>query len=252
MLWYKAWFESRIRFGIALLVMVVACTAAVLFYDELKGAATLTNSPDTYAAYVYRVFYQGFLRNVFIVFTFVLGMGGLLRERELGTVSFTLALPVTRRALLLNRALVGIVELATLAAVPAATLIVISPVTGHTYAWSQAVQFAALWVAVGTVLFGVTFLASALFAGEYTAFLVAWVVFFGYTIGTQFVRLTMPTIRAHVWTLQEIMSGLHMRYFDPQSRMLVGPLPVTELVALVCVACALIFVATIRTTRSDF
>jgi hypothetical protein len=45
-----------------------------------SGAASL----DTYPWYICRVVYQGFGRTLFMIFAFMFGLGGLLRERELG------------------------------------------------------------------------------------------------------------------------------------------------------------------------
>jgi hypothetical protein len=92
MLWQKAWIESRGRF--------------------LFGVAA-TGTACAYSWYANR--YQGIPRTTFIVFCFLFGMGGLLREHAVGTAPFTLALPVSRLRLVATRAGVGWIELVALA-----------------------------------------------------------------------------------------------------------------------------------------
>jgi len=203
MLWHKAWLESRGRF---------------LFGVAAVGAAS------GYSWYVNRF---GVARTTFIVFCFLLGMGGLLGEQAEGTAPFTLALPVTRFRLVTTRAAVAWLELAALAVVP--------PLFTATRLESYV-----LWVAGGSAMFAVAFLASCLFAGEYTAFVVAWIVFFAHTTTTQYVRLMRPALRPYLFTVQEIMSRL---------RPFPAPLAVTILAG---VSCALLATAVLLTRQRDF
>lgn len=253
MLWYKAWVESRVRFLLAASVTLVACTASVVWHDPLQSfLAARSPSVDTYISYIYRVWYAGFARTLFMIFAVILGLGGLLRERELGTATFTLALPFSRVRLMLVRATAGLLEVAALAAIPAIVGIAVSPLVHQRYPAAQAVEFALLWSAGGGALFGVAFLASACLAGEYTAFVVAEVVLFGHTVSTQFTRIAHPATRPYLFTVQEIMSGFHMAYFDSRARLLVGPFPVVPVTMLALVTCALIGCAILSTVREDF
>jgi len=203
MLWQKAWLESRGRFGVG-----VAATAAA-------------------TAYAWSVNRFGVPRLTFIACCFLFGMGGLLREHALGTATFTLALPVGRLRLVAARAAVGWLELAAIAALPA--LFMASPLLSYL-----------LWVAGGSALFAVALLASCVFGGEYTAFIVAWTVFFGHTLKTQYVRLMRPALRPYLYTVQEIMSRLR-------------PFPPTLAIAILAgVSGALVAAAALVTRRRDF
>lgn len=203
MLWHKAWLESRGRF---------------LFGIAATGASC------AYGWYAARF---GVARTTFIVFCFLFGMGGLLREHAIGTAPFTLALPVSRWRLVATRAAVGWLELAALAVVP--SLFTASPPASYV-----------LWVAGGSAMFAVAFLASCVFAGEYTSFIVAWVAFFGHTTTTQYVRLMRPALRPYLFTAQEIMSRLR-------------PFPAGLAVTLLAgISCALLAMAAAATTRRDF
>jgi ABC-2 type transport system permease protein len=253
MLWQKAWAESRVRFLIAFAVMAAATAGAVLFNESLRSyfAQRLT-AFDTYSGFIYRIAFQGFARTLFLTFCFMLGMGGLLREREVGTAAFTLALPVSRLRLIVTRAAVGWLELAALACAPSLVVLSLSPVVGQSYPAGQALQFSMLWIAGGSAMFAVAFLASCVLAGEYTAFIVAWIVFFGHTVTTQYVRLTHPALNAYLFTLQEIMSGFRMPYFDPQTHLLIGPFPLAIVALLVAIACTLVGAAALYTSATDF
>jgi len=203
MLWRKAWHESRGRF-----LFAIAATGASCVYGR-------------YAAR------WGVPRTTFIVCCFLLGIGGLLREQGIGTAPFTLALPVSRLRLVATRAVVGWLELAALAVMPA--LFMVSPLASY-----------ALWVAGGSALFAVAFLASCIFPGEYTAFVVAWIAFFGHTTTTQFARLMRPALRPYLFTVQEIMSRL--RPFSPA----------LAIAILASVSCALIAAGAAVSRQRDF
>jgi len=253
MLWHKAWVESRIRFVFGAGLLGITCAGAVLFHDQILRTLRTGGLPlETYNAYVYRMAYSGGLRTIFIAFTFVLGLGGLLRERELGTAFFTLALPVSRLRLTLVRAAVGLVEITALALVPAVAIALCSPLVHQAYPLSQSLQFAALWTAGGAALFAVSFLASAMFAGEYTAFIVAWVALFGVTLTQQYIRISHTAAFPYLVTVQEVMSGFRMPYFDAKARVLIGPFPAVHVTILVLIAATLVALAAAWTDRKDF
>jgi hypothetical protein len=206
MLWQKAWIESRGRFLLGVAATLTACA---------------------YSWYANRLANQGVPRTTFIVFCFLLGMGGLLREHAVGTAPFTLALPVSRLRLVGTRAAVGWIELVALALL--ASLFTASPLSS----WL-------LWVAGGSSLFAFAFLASSVLAGEYTPFVVAWIAFFAHTTTTQYVRLMRPALRPYLFTLQEIMSRLR-------------PFPTPLAVAVLAgVSCALLATAALVTRRCDY
>jgi ABC-2 type transport system permease protein len=189
MLWYKAWAESRARFLIAALVM----TTAAGFVIASHGAP--------------RVMFRGFPRTLFTFFALVLGMGGLVRERDLGTAGFTLGLPVTRRRLTLTRAAVGLAELIPLALVPSVAMAIGSHAGGASYG-TATLAFAGRWLVGGAALFALGLLASAAVGGEYTPFVAALVVHFGHTVTTQFVRTARPSAAPYLFTVQDVMGGL--------------------------------------------
>ena len=140
MLVARAWFETRTRFALAAAVM----TATWLAGQGSDSAKTL-----------------------FVMLAIVLGGGSLRQERALGTAGFTLALPVTRRALVAARVAVGFSELAVLAAIPVV-------------AGKLAVAGAAAWAVCGAAVLAAAFLVSTLVASEYAAWLVCFFGVVGY------------------------------------------------------------------------
>lgn len=189
MLWHKTWAESRTRFLVAIAVMALTCVFVVGWQD------------------VDRVLFHRFPQALFTLLAIVLGMGGLLRERDLGTAGFTLALPVSRTRLTLTRAAVAAAEVAALAFVPvlAATLAPLFGPRVHTVV--HPLMFATRWLVGVAPLFGLAFFASVLLPGDYTPFVATYTAFFFGTITVQIVRLAKPDTAPDVFTLQEIMGG---------------------------------------------
>src|SRR5438093_5484107 len=135
MLWFKAWAESRTRFAIGL-GLITAATAFIIGWQD--G----------------RALFSGLHRTLFTLLTFVLGMGGLLRESEVGTSAFTLSLPVSRTRLTIVRTVVGLAELAALAAAPVAVVAAAAIAGRHAMPVGQAATLALRWIAGGSALFG--------------------------------------------------------------------------------------------------
>ena len=64
MLWYKAWAESRARFVIAVIVMVLACTIVVGSQDPA------------------RALFRGVPRTLYMLFALMLGLGDSCGSRN--------------------------------------------------------------------------------------------------------------------------------------------------------------------------
>ena len=220
MLWCKAWAETRARVLLATLVMVLVSLFVIGWRDAT------------------RPLFGGFPQTIYSLFALVLGQGGLLRERDLGTAVFTLALPVTRRRLMLTRAAAGALGVITLAAVPFGAVVVTTPFVMHPYPMGAAIILGLRWMVGGAVLFALAFFASAAVTGEYTPFVAAFVVFFGETVTLQFIRLAKPVMLPYLFTVQEVMGG---------RRSGAGPIGV-----LVAAAALLSVAALIWSERTDF
>lgn len=244
MLWYKAWLESQTRFLLGALTIAGLCVGFVLFH---RDGARIFDRPPTYVEYIWELVYKGYLRELFVLLTLLLGVGGLLRERDFGTASFTLALPVSRLRLVSARAALGLMQVAALSLLPALVIAVLSPLVGQLYPWSQALQFAVLWAVPGSLIFMMGFLASSLFGGEYTAPVVAFLGLFVYSVVAD-----LPVLERHSLDIHDIMSGAGMPYFQSNGSMLIGPLPWNSLTVILLIVFSLVALAGRITRHEDF
>jgi ABC-2 type transport system permease protein len=244
MLWYKAWRESQTRFLLSGLTLAGFCVGFVLFHRE---GCRIFDRPPTYVEYIWELVYKGYLRELFVLLALLLGVGGLLRERDFGTASFTLALPVSRPQLVSVRAALGLMQVSVLALLPALVIPELSALVGQLYPWSQALQFAVLWAAAGALIFMIGFLASSLLAGEYTAPIVAFLVLLLYSVIAD-----LPFFERHSLDVHDIMSGVGMPYFQPNGSLLIGPLPWNALAIIALLVFSLVALADRMIRYQDF
>lgn len=219
MVWYKAWRESEARFVLSACSIAGLCVCFIMFHIE---GASIADRSRTYVEYIWRIVYKGYLRELFVLLTLLLGVGGLRRERDYGTAGFTLALPVSRLYLVSVRAATGLFEVAVLSFLPAIVIPSLSSFVGQVYPWSQALQFGLLWAVGGSFLFVIGFLSSIFFAGEYTAPVVAVIAMLGYSMVSD-----LPFLERYNIDVHDLMSGTGMPYFQPSVYLLIGPLPWT-------------------------
>lgn len=245
MLWYKAWRETRNITIVGVGCMALACTLIVYYQQAMRSHA---DTPLTYIAYIYKAVYDSFGRDIFLILSIILGSGGLLQEKSAGTAGFTLSLPASRLRLLAWRALVGYGGVLAIAATPVLVLPLSSRFEGQIYPGQQAFGFCMLWSAAGALFYGLTFLLSHLFEGEYTSVLLAVPLLLLYGLLTQ-----LPWL-AHVPTLNifNIISGEQMPFFDERLRMLTSALPWRALTGFTAFAVLCIYVAARRTQSRDF
>jgi ABC-2 type transport system permease protein len=244
MLWYKAWHESRTRFLLCAITIAALCAAFVIFHRE---GTTKIEVPTTYTEYIWKIVYKTFLRELFVLLALFLGVGGLLRERELGTAGFTLALPASRSRIVAMRAVVGLAQIALISLLPVLVIPALSSVVGEHYPFIQALKFAALWTAGGAVMFMMGFLASTIFEGEYTAPVAALLGMLAYSLTAD-----LPFLENHVIDIHDMMSGSEMSFFDSHGAKFVGPLPWNALAVIMVVVISTVAVAGRITQRQNF
>src|ERR1700722_10784328 len=118
MLWYKAWMETRSRFLISLIGMVVLCAGFIFHLDRDAISSVKVD-------YYYYVLFAG---NSMLVVMWLLAvtltmMGGLIREKVSGAFAFTMALPVSRARLIAVRICMGLAQAFALAIIPWVTML---------------------------------------------------------------------------------------------------------------------------------
>ena len=231
MLIYKAWRESRARFGVS----VVALLWISVVFVVLQPGRDDAHVPHTYLPFIRHAVYEGFLREMFVVFAMVLGFGGLAQERARGTVGFTLALPVSRARLVGVRAAAGLLETVALAHVPGLVLVCASPLVQELYPVGEALRFSAAWSAAGSAIFAMAFAVSTIVSGGIAAPAVSIATLFLYLVIAQ-----VPPFRA--------LSSLDVLTLMNA----VTPLPLTRLLLTIGVALGLVGVGDAITRRQDF
>lgn len=246
---FKAWRESRGRFLLSAALLATICVLGVFCSTSLMKVFV----PDEqfvgapYVGYIYRLVYGGTARGLFVIMAVVLALGGLQRERLHRTAGFTLALPASRAQLVGVHALLGLVQIAVLSALPWLLLAVCSALAHVSYPVQQMACFGLLWLAGGAVFFAVAFLAATLFRNEYAALAASFVFMIFYPIAVLF-----PPLNRYPLNVHHIMSGLAMPYFDARTALLVGAPPWTLLASMLAIAGGLIVLAIQIARHQDY
>jgi len=247
MLWYKAWRESRVRFLLSVAVWSLLCLG--LMYRAKTGFPPPERPDLPYSAWVWGNIYGNMNPTVFVILAMILGLGGLQREKPVGTTSFTLSLPETRLHLVLVRAGLGFMQVIVLSFLPALLIPTLSPIlAGRSYPETQALQFGLLFLMWGGVAFGVGFLWSTLFGGEFTgaALCVITPVIYRMVITNGSAFQKHPALN-----YVNFMSGIP--YISSPVKVIIDkPLPITIMITLAAVSLALITCAIGVTRQQDF
>ena len=111
---------------------------------------------------------------MWILAVVLLGMGGIVRERAIGSSSMTLSLPVSRARLLCIRIGMGVLEAIALAVAPWTTIFIVSALSRMPISISQVGFYVLLLIGGGLAYFAMAVLVSSLVEGEYTAPAVAF------------------------------------------------------------------------------
>lgn len=244
LLW-KSWRESRVRFVCSLVLLVTLVIYIVLTSpDFLSGYAIQhPNEPLAYTGYIWTSLFDYFFQGFWIAAAFVLGLGGLGREKSTGEALYTLGLPVSRTRILLVRSFVAAFESVFLALFPVLLIPILSQVVGRFYPWQQALGLALLLCTAGMVFVGTGVLLSAIFEGELTAPIVGLC-----TISIVFFAVKAKSL--HRWSIFDVMNGA--RYIDPYTHLLQGTGPWVGLCSCLAIAALLFWLAGLSTYAKDF
>lgn len=240
MLWYKAWRECRGRFLVCLALCLLP--SLNLFFWQKTLLPGDIDDPSLYFKNLY-IHHVG-LSILWVLSAVLLGLGGLVREKAIGSSSLTLSLPVSRTHLIAVRVCVGVSQAMALAAVPWIANLLISMFRGMPYSLSQAAYLVFLLVAVGIVCFAVGVFISSLVEGEYTAAALAYapVVLQSYLLGSVDQLKKMDIF---------VLAG-GGNYVNQQTYLFAGPLPWSIIFASILVSALMIFASVVVTHRRDF
>jgi ABC-2 type transport system permease protein len=235
-LWYKSWLETKPRFLTSLATLTLFCT---VFVYHAQGLIRPEFRVD-----LNRLLFvnQQFLVIMWVLSVVLLGMGGIVREKAVGTTSLTLALPVGRFSLLISRISIGVLEVIALGLVPWLAVVSVMSIVRKPFQISQIASYVVLLVAGGLVFFLMGVLVSSLVAGEYTAPALAFgVVLLVAIISDAWFR------DYSVWRL--VTGNLSI---DRSTYLLPQHLPWLGIFGSLCFALLMMVAAVVRRQRRDF
>jgi hypothetical protein len=255
MLWYKSWLETRSRFFIGLVLLVLSACAVVMSYPRVMQLLPLVPTIDvggeigrrineaaelarSYRGYIWSQWLRQGMTQTLTLFALLLGTGGLLSQAARGGALFTLSLPITRNQVLGVRAATGLAELLVLAIVPPLVLPLLSPAVGQSYGLGDAIAHGICLFAAGAVVFSLTFLLSTVFNDVWRPALLAGAAAVVLAFGEPF----FPELSRY--GLFGIMNG--ETYFRS------GGLPWAGLIFSAAAAAVMLYGATRNIARRDF
>jgi hypothetical protein len=161
----KVWRESQSRF-LFILAALLLVTSASVFYNA-RAERVVIESKDFHEAG------ERTIRGPLFLFwgfsAMFLGLGGLLRERVVGSVDYTLSLPVGRTRWFLYRSLNGALQSMCAALIPALSVPVIAALSGGDYPVGNAFLLGLRLGLGGTLFYSIGLLLSTFFSGEFTS-----------------------------------------------------------------------------------
>jgi ABC-type transport system involved in multi-copper enzyme maturation permease subunit len=236
LLWYKAWLETRTRFGASLLALTLFCGLFVHHALELMR-------PEWRSGFQ-RLLYimQEFIAILWILSVLLVAMGGVVHEKAIGTSSLTLSLPVSRGRLHRTRVGVGLLEAVVLGVVPWLTIFMVSVHANMPVLLTQIGFYVALLVSGGLVYYAMGILVSSLIEGAYTATAVA--------IGLAFLSVTVEDVWFKQWSLWRFLTGNFC--IDPHTFLLSAHFPWLGTLACLFATALMLFTSTKVIQRRDF
>jgi ABC-2 type transport system permease protein len=242
MLLYKTWRESKARFLFSAMSLAAFCLIIVLFQNQIRTHRDFMpwTQRDSYSQLIYLFVYNTGNSIFLVIMVPFLGLGGLAHERTRGTAGFTLSLPVERSRVFGAHVIVGLLELAVLALLPAVLVPTLSRLVHQDYPVSQALHFTVLWLICGAVMFAGSFFFSTILRGEYSAIVASIIAL---VVG-DFLTSPMLTNYLYRWKILWIVHEFGTMHWDQQRQQLLsGPLPWVSLVPFILFTLMLLSVA---------
>ena len=236
MLWYKAWLETRTRF-------LVCLATLTLFSGFFVHHAEVLLRPEWKLAFS-RLLYvtQEFTALMWMLSVVLLGMGGVVHEKVIGTSPLTLSLPVSRARLQGIRAGVGLLEAVALGVAPWLAVLGISWLGKMPILMTQVGFYVLLLIGGGSIYFAMAVLVSTLMEGEYAAP--------AFAIGLVFLSTVTLDAWSRRFNLWRFVTGNF--FMDERTFLLTGHFPWLALLACLSTAALMLFVSIQVIQRRDF
>lgn len=166
-----------------------------------------------------------------------LGLGGFLRERAVGTVDYTLSLPVSRTRWFLYRSLNGALQSMAAALIPALAVPVIAALYGGDFPAGDAFLLGLRMGLGGMLFYAIGLLLSTLCAGDFTGAGIGIALVYAVTISTRVIGSIKRL------NLQDAIFLPLQQRIDPQTHLVRWPMPwngiaLSFALSLVLSACA--------------
>ena len=189
MLWYKSWLDTRWRFAIGLVVLMVVGCGTIVDWVATAKLMPLAGAVDTstemgrrlkealevertFRGFVWWQWFRQNLSQIGTLFAILLGSGSILATTD-GAALFTLSLPTTRARLVGVRAAVGLSELLVIVVASSLVIPAMSPAVGQHYGVVDALVHSACAFAAGAAFFSFALLLSAVFDDLWRPLLIA-------------------------------------------------------------------------------
>ena len=257
MLWHKAWIDTRWRFLLALVLLLVGACTTVMSFRTVQGLAAslpagaalgngalqreLSESLEmvrTFRGYAWSQWFAEGLTGppgLLTLFAALLGSGSPLVKSGSG-VLFSLALPVSRGRWIGTRAATGLAELFVLALAASAGFAVAAPLVGEQFALAEAVVYGLCAFVVASLFFAFAVFLSTTFSDVWRPLLLTCLA------ATALAAVGMLLPEGH--GLFEAMAGGDYFYG--------GSLPWVELLVSAAATAGLIYAAAANVARRDF
>lgn len=248
----KTWMETKTVFLLGLAAIFVVGLALIAWQDPLRvrlsgrsssGAATMAL---LYSEYIHRFVLAGAVQPLTQMLAVILGVIGLEREREQGTISLTLSLPFRRSELIAARVAAGFLQVTLLAAAPLALLVVCSPIVGQYYPLPHAIGFWVLSAVTQYLIFSGAMLLSTFGANQLTSMLIAWLLLWAHSAVA-----VLPALRAYGLGLRSIATGMGLPYVDQTTGLLIA-VPGYRLASMLLLSLVFIAITVKLTERRDY
>lgn len=236
MLWYKAWLETRARFLASLSTLTLLCGLYV--HHFLQDVRPEWKADFQMALYIT----QEIMAMLWILSVVLVGMGGVVHEKVVGTSSLTLSFPVSRGRLQSTLVGVGVFEAVALAVVPWLTILLVSARAKMPVSIQQVSFYVGLLVGGGLVYYAMAVLVSSLIEGTYTAPAVA--------IGVAFFSVVIVDSWFKEFSLWRFMTGNF--YIDKHTFLLSRHFPWPATLACLSAAALMLFASVRVIQHRDF
>jgi ABC-2 type transport system permease protein len=250
---YRSWLDTRWRFIGGLLILTCMAIGLVLIYPQAKGLLPIAAAVDlpsglaeelrkvielssTFEGYQWVKWQNGNLVLFGSLFAVLLGAGGVFSAG--GGAFYTLALPASRRRLLIIRAGIGLIELFGVMMLPSLAVMLAAPAIGETVDIATALVHGFCAFVAGSLLFSFTLLLATAFSDIWRPVLIGVAVAGANILAEMFFHDQLP------FGVMHTMSG--ESYFRD------GVMPWAGLAICAAGSAVLIYAAVINLERRDF